>query len=347
MAWLMCWLLCWLMSCITFCLIRFSFDLHIHLMPKNSQHFQNSQPRTGVFFNGEFGPRRRPWPLTTWPPCFKYQPSPTMPSPEPLYGFKYSPWPSVSTLAMFEPFFKHNPFPIALFVAFWAKAHPTPESAPFANVWRTVFVKNGRAFAAKPAKNERNSPLFSYCEQPDVSSFLLWWLFHPDKLLSFCSLANSSKQEHHSHTNLCSRDECSRDSLYQRRVSVFAVDFQKFLPIHLCMTCLLYVIIFLSSGIWLSGFLQEDSIVFHFGLWQLFPFYWFYLKSLEDTQGFSGSQRFCNQVTRLERNCKFCFAFSHSHKTHQSHQHSRELNLFIRCWRHFAICEYLLCKPDF
>ena len=93
-----------------------------------------------------------------WPPCFKYKPSPTMPSPEPLYAFKYSPWPSVSTLAMFEPFFKYSPLPMALFVTFCAKADPTPDSAPVANVGRTVFAKNGRAFAAKPAYNDKNPP---------------------------------------------------------------------------------------------------------------------------------------------------------------------------------------------
>ena len=158
MAWLMCWFLCWLMSCVSFCSIRFSFDLHIYFMSKNSQHFHSSQPRTGIFFNGESGPRRRPWPLITWPPCSKYKPSPTKPNPEPLYGFKYSPWPSVSTLAMFEPFFKCTPFPTALFVAFCAKADPTLDSAPVANVGRTVFAKNGRAFAAKPAYNDKNPP---------------------------------------------------------------------------------------------------------------------------------------------------------------------------------------------
>ena len=163
-AWLMCWFLCWLMSCVTFCSIRFPFDFHIYLMSKNSQHFHSSQPRTGIFFNGESRPRRRPWPLTTWPPCFKYKPSPTMPSPQPLCGFKYSPWPSVSTFAMFERFFKWSPFPMALFVAFRTKADPTPDSAPVANVGRTVFAKNGRAFAVKPAKNERNPP----------SVFMLW-----------------------------------------------------------------------------------------------------------------------------------------------------------------------------
>ena len=59
-------------------------------------------------------------------------------------------------------------------------------------------------------------PQFSYCEQPDVYSFLLWCLFHPDKLLSFCSLVNWSKQEHQFHTNLHSWDECSPDFLYQQ-----------------------------------------------------------------------------------------------------------------------------------
>jgi len=62
-----------------------------------------------------------------------------------------------------------------------------------------------------------------------------------------------------------------------------------------------------------------------------FHFIDFYLKPLEDTQGFSGSQQFSNQVTRLERNCKLCFAFSLSHKTRQSRPHSRELNLLKRC----------------
>ena len=211
---------------------------------------------------------------------FQIQTSPTMPSPEPLYGFKYSPWLSVSTLAMSEPFFKYNPFPMALFVAFCAKVDPTPDSAPVTNVERTVFAKIGRAFAAKERslpklagplrlnqlKTKGTRPLFSYCEQPDVYSFLLWCLFHPDKLLSFCSLVNWSKQEHHLHTNLRSQDECSQDSLYQRHVSIFAVDFQKCLLIRLCKTCLLYVIKFLSSDIWLSGFLHEVSIVFRFGL---------------------------------------------------------------------------------
>ena len=116
--------------------------------------------------------------------------------------------------------------------------------------------------------------------------------------------------------------------------------------IHIGITHLYYVIKFLSSDICLLGFLHEDSIAFRFGLWQLFLFYWFYLKSLEDTQGFSDFQRFYIQAKRLERKCKLCFAFSHSHKTHQSHPHSRELNLLIRCWQHFAIRECPLCKPD-
>ena len=116
---------------------------------------------------------------------------------------------------------------------------------------------------------------------------------------------------------------------------------------HIGITHLYYVIKFLSSDIWLSGFPHEDSVVFCVGLWQLFSFYWFYLKSLEDTQGFSGSQPFCKQVTRLERNCKLCFAFSHSHKLHQSRPHSQEMNLLIRFWQHSATREYPLRKPDF
>ena len=110
---------------------------------------------------------------------------------------------------------------------------------------------------------------------------------------------------------------------------------------HIGTTHLYYVIKFLSRYIWLSGFLHEDSITFHFDLWQMFPFYWFYLKSLEDTQGFLDFQRFCVQAKRLERNCKLCFAFSHSHKTHQSHPHSRELNLLIRCWQHYTLVNTL------
>jgi len=170
-----------LMSCVTFCSICFTCDLHIYLMTKNTQQFHN-QPRTGMFIRGEFEPRRRPWHSKTWPPCFKYKPSPTMPSPEPLKGFKYNPWPSVSTLAIIEPFFKYNPFPMALFVAFCAKADPTPLNAPVANVVAkparnprkslSVFIKVSnttilcfyKALAAKPARNPRKPP----------SAFMLW-----------------------------------------------------------------------------------------------------------------------------------------------------------------------------
>ena len=149
-----------------------------------------------------------------------------MPSLEPLKGFKYSPWPSVSTLAMFEAFFKYNSFPIALFVAFCAKADPTPLNAPVANVERTVFAKKGKAFAAKPARNPRDPP----------SIFILWttWRllifivmpFPSDKLLSFCSLVNWSKQEHYlHHTSLHVQDECSWgfciNSVFQFLVLIF------------------------------------------------------------------------------------------------------------------------------
>jgi len=144
-----------------------------------------------------------------------------MSSPEPLKGFKYSPWPSVSTHVMFEPSFKYTPFPMALLVAFWASADPTPDSAAVANVGRTVFAKKGKAFAARPARSPRNPPSIFMLWKPEVYSFSLWCLFHPDKLLSFCSFVNWSKQEHHFHTNLRSWDECSRDSLYQQRVSIF------------------------------------------------------------------------------------------------------------------------------
>jgi len=135
---------------------------------KNQSSSYKSQPRTGIFFNGEFGPRRMPWLLIPWPPCYKNKPFPTVLSPEPLYGFKSSPWPSVSTLAMFEPFLKCSPFPMALFVAFCTKADPTLDSAPVANVGRTVFTKNGKALAAKPANIKRNPP----------SVFMLWTSWH-------------------------------------------------------------------------------------------------------------------------------------------------------------------------
>jgi len=61
---------------------------------------------------------------------------------------------------------------MALFVAFCAKTDPTPESAPVANVGKTVFARNGRAFAAKPANHERNPHQLFCCVQPDVYSFL-------------------------------------------------------------------------------------------------------------------------------------------------------------------------------
>jgi len=53
---------------------------------------------------------------------------------------------------------------MALLVAFWASVDPTPLNAPVANVGKTVFAKNGKAFAAKPARNPRNPP----------SIFTLW-----------------------------------------------------------------------------------------------------------------------------------------------------------------------------
>jgi len=298
----------------------------------------------GIFLRGEFGPRRRPWPSKTWPPCFKYKTSPTMPSPEPLYGFKYSPWPSVSTLAMFEPFFKYSPFPIALFVAFCAKADPTPNSAPVANFGRTVFAKNGKAFAAKPARDPRNLPYFH------IVNNLTFTHFYCDAFSILISYCHSVHLWIGQSKNITSTQifiaKCSQDFMYQLCVSIFAVDFQKSLHAHWYKSFILCYK-FLSSHIWLSGFLHEDSIVFRFGLLQLFPFHWFYLESLEDAQGFSGSQRFCNQAKRLERNCKLCFAFSSSHKTLRWHQRSQELNWLIRCWQHFAIRECPLHKPNF
>jgi len=47
---------------------------------------------------------------------------------------------------------------MALFVAFCAKADPTPLNAPVANVGRMVFAKKGNAFAAIPARKPRKPP---------------------------------------------------------------------------------------------------------------------------------------------------------------------------------------------
>jgi len=100
---------------------------------------------------------------------------------------------------------------------------------------------------------------------------------------------------------------------------------------HIGITHLYYVIKFLSSAIYCHVVSTKIQLLSVLVCDNRFHFIDFYLKSLEDTQGFSGSQRFCNLAKRLERNCKLCLAFSHSHKTHQSRQHSRELNLLIRC----------------
>ena len=160
------------------------------------------------------------------PPCFKYKPSRTMPSTKPLYGSKYSPWPSVSTLAIFEHFFKYNTFPIALFVTFCPKADLTVPQSPM--LGERSLPKMAGPLWLNQLTTKGTRPLFWYCEQPDVYSFLLWCLFHSDNLLSFCSLVNWSKQEHHHHKDHYNRHECSRDSLYQRRVSIIAVNFMKF-----------------------------------------------------------------------------------------------------------------------
>jgi len=161
------------MSCVTFCSIRFTFDLHIYLMPKNSQ-FHNNQPRTGIFFKGLLGPRSKQSlsvsTLAMFEPFFKNNPFPTMPCLEPL---KIHPPLSISTLAMFEPFFKYNPFPIALFVAFCAKADPTPDSAPVANVGRTSLLKMAGLLQPNQPTSQATHLLLLYCEQPDVYSFLL------------------------------------------------------------------------------------------------------------------------------------------------------------------------------
>ena len=107
-----------------------------------------------------------------------------MPSPEPLYGFKYSPWPSISTHAMFELFFKNNLFSIALFVAFCAKADPILLKAPAANVGRTVFAKNGKSLCGQ-ACEEPKDPALNF----HVVNNLMFTHFYCDTfsiLTSFC-----------------------------------------------------------------------------------------------------------------------------------------------------------------
>jgi len=157
-----------------------------------------------------------------------------------LYGFKNSPSPSVSILAMFDPFFKYGPFPIALFVAFCATAEPTPQSAPVANIGRMVFARNGKAFAAKPASIPRmlifhvvNNLTFAhfYCDAFSI-------------LVGFCHFVHLciGQSKYHFHTSLQNQDECSWGFLTQLHVSNNISDFLKCLLIHLCKTCLLYVI---------------------------------------------------------------------------------------------------------
>ena len=52
-----------------------------------------------------------PLPSVILLPCFKYNPLPREPNPLPLYGLKYTPWPSVSTCAIIPPFLRYNPLP--------------------------------------------------------------------------------------------------------------------------------------------------------------------------------------------------------------------------------------------
>jgi len=49
-------------------------------------------------------------------------------------------------------------FPWPCLSLFAPKADPTPDSALVANVGQMIFAKNGKAFAAKPARNPRNPP---------------------------------------------------------------------------------------------------------------------------------------------------------------------------------------------
>jgi len=61
---------------------------------------------------------------------------------------------------------------MALFVAYCAKADPTAESAPVANVGKTVFAKNGKALWLNLLTTKGTRPQLFCCVQPDIYSFL-------------------------------------------------------------------------------------------------------------------------------------------------------------------------------
>jgi len=84
----------------TFCSIRFSFGLHIYLMLENldevllaEKSFSNLEQPTKNWDMIQRTVRTKKKTRTgkNLTPCFKYKPSPTLLSPEPLYGFKYNP----------------------------------------------------------------------------------------------------------------------------------------------------------------------------------------------------------------------------------------------------------------
>jgi len=121
------WCLAWL-----FVKIRFSFDLHIYLMPKN--HFIHSnQPKTGIFFKGLFGPRSKPSPLEICPPCFKCKPFPTMPGLEPQKGSKYSPRPA--QLSNVWAFFQIQPISRRPVCRFFRQSQPNTWQCPSRQCW--------------------------------------------------------------------------------------------------------------------------------------------------------------------------------------------------------------------
>ena len=131
-------------------------------MTKNTQQFHNNQPRTDMFLRGEFGPRRRPWPSKTWPPCFKYKPSPTMPSSEPLKGFKYNPWPSVSTLAMFEPFFQIQPASHGLVCRFLRQTWPDTTQRSSRQCWENGLCQKRQCLCGHTCEETEETTLCFY-----------------------------------------------------------------------------------------------------------------------------------------------------------------------------------------
>ena len=107
-----------------------------------------------------------PLPSVILLPCFKYNPLPREPNPLPLYGLKYTPWPSVSTCAIIPPFLRYNPLPNNLLTP----VDDNPERAPVAKAGTAFFATPNNAGATirpTPAnignKAPKNPPCLTLC----------------------------------------------------------------------------------------------------------------------------------------------------------------------------------------